>query len=199
MNKIIIALIGLALVATPALACIPTDPACRELNSLNDGFIATAFSADGLNVWFNDALLLNPDRSGVYQDGLVDSVSTLLGSVDVVQNVYLEDQRRTTDAISNTYISVDPWFFSTAKIEKQAWWNGNGEVYMGVQLGDTSYSVDAGTSFGDANFANSIKYNGDLTVYQSVGLGTGAICAELKPPTPPTPPECTWCIKPILS
>lgn len=190
MNKIIAAIVSLVLVATPALACIPGDPDCRELYNLNDGTIDTYFSGSGWNVWFNDMLRIDEH---VDDDILVEDIWTYKGDVTVVQNINMEEHRYDpTEVIVNKYATVDPWHDYSANAEKYVTWDGEGEVYRDAWLGNVNSIVSVGADEG--TFIDDIKYYGTLNLFESVGLNTDTICKMPEPPTPPEMPECDWCI-----
>lgn len=158
-----------------------------------DGSIDTYFDASGVVPVYHSALILNDG-----DDGVIEKVWTGLGSVTIVENIDLEDHSGWfcdgyADANLDKLITVDPWI-GDAHVEKTAWWDGAGEVYREAWLGDDIYEVvDASTIFGDASFIDSIEYNGDLTVYESVGLNRFATCDTPEMPDPLPMPECgSW-------
>jgi hypothetical protein len=193
MKKIIAAILGFVMLATPALACFPGDPDCWELNSLNDGSIDTYFSGSGWNVWFNDALSVDE----YYDDDIVvEDIWTQKGSVMVIQNINIEDHKYdTTEVILNKYAEVDPCCDFSANIEKGVIWDDEGEIYRTATLyaspnivSTVSVGADVGT------FVDDIKYYGKVTLFESVGLNTGTVCEMPKIPDLPDMPECAWCI-----
>jgi len=156
-----------------------------------DGSINTYFDASGIMPVYHSALILNDG-----DDGVVEKVWTGLGDVKVVENIDLEDQKflfwNYADANVDKEIYVDPWM-GDAHVEKTAWWDGVGEVYRYAELGDDIVDIkDASTLLGDALFIDSIEYNGDVFVYESVGLNRFATCDEPVIPDLIYPPTCGW-------
>jgi len=167
-----------------------------------DGTIDTFFQADGIFPYFHDSLALNPDGQGIPDDFVTEKVWTAEGFVQVTQNIDLEDHGGWcggyADANIDKLIYVDPgqFFFIEfdAHVEKEAVWDGMGEVYRQAWLGDDIYSVvDAGVVYGDGWFIDDIQYKDDVTVYESVGLNRGATCEDPVKPEAPEMPECGWC------
>jgi hypothetical protein len=189
MNKIIAAIIGLVLVATPALACFPGDPDCRDLYSLNDATIDTYFWGKGYDTEFNDMLVIDEFYD---DDVLVEDIWTD-GELMVTQNIRIEEHRHDpTEVIVNKFAIIDPWCDHSANAEKYVFWDEGGEVYREAWLDDVYSMVNVEAQEG--TFIDDIKYYGTLTLFESVGLHTETICKMPEMPEPPEMPECDWCI-----
>jgi hypothetical protein len=187
MNKIIAVLVGLTLMAAPALACV--GPSCPPQN---DGSIDTAFTGSGWNVWFADSLAVDECFSDT--DMIVENVDTMFGKVSVLQNVDIEDKWfGPTEVVLNAQIAVDPWMFATANVETYADWDYMGSVYRAATLGDVTSIVSAGASEG--TFVDDIEYNNDVSVFKSIGLNTYNVCDLPDLPEMPTMPTCVWCVQ----
>lgn len=190
MNKIIIALISLALVATPALAC----GGLHELPChLDDGSIATYFTGKGENVWFDNALILSNG------DGIMESSTTPKGSITALQDISLENTRHVTEATINDWITIDPSSRRnpSASFDEQVGWTKSGEVTGTAWLDKTAYIISAGTGEGSGSLGVSIWNGGDLSVIQETGLNTRSVCKDPVYPTMPTFPTCIFCNKPV--
>jgi len=183
MNKMIAVIISLALIATPALACV--GPSCLP----TDGTIDTYFKGSGWNVYFNDATIVD---ERIDDDMIVEDVWTMKGDVTVLQNINIDDKWfGSSEVILNKQITVDPSCWFSANVEKSVIWDGTGEVYRMAELGDVTNIVHVGASEG--TFVDDIRYEGTLNVFESVGLNTETTCVTPHLPDMPDMPICDWC------
>jgi hypothetical protein len=181
MNKIIIALIGLALVATPALA----SGISNDIGTIN-----TYFTNDGLIASYQQGLVLNGGHQYT-----TDSVF-VLGKSDltVLQGTTLDSLFGTTTANQDTWINYDKkGILGSASIDTGAVWNpGAADIFREGSWTGATAIVHAG-AIGTGAFADNIDSKKDVIVYTSVGLNQFASCDFPPTPTMPPIPTCTFC------
>lgn len=188
MKKIIAAIVGLLVLATPALACWGDE--CLP----DDGDIDTYFTGSGRDVYFNDMVVVDEWHD---DDVIIEDIWTDKGTVTVLQNIDVEDKWfGGSEVVLNAVINVDPasffiWSYD-ANVETYATWDGDGSVYRTAELGDVTSTVSAGADAG--TFVDDIQYNGEVGVFKSIGLNTENVCYPPDMPDMPDMPECTWCI-----
>ena len=162
-----------------------------------DGTIDTFFSAEGQNIQYSEALYLTGLVFGhpVTHDGMIENAWTSSGSMTVLKNIDLEDHyfwgSKYTDANIDKQIWIDPGCFASANVETYAYWDGfGGEYYREAFLGNTIVDIVSASNTGDGEVLDDIYYQGDLYVYESIGLNRPATCDLPDMPDMPDPPTC---------
>lgn len=188
-NKIISAIVGLIVLATPAFACYGYD--CLP----TDGVIKTYFSGSGWDVSFNDAVIV---VEIIDDDYVYESLYTQKGSITVEQNVNIGNNwMGSPEVIVNKEAWINPasscWGTYTAYADKEALWDDNGGVYREVTMGSKVFSPLSASSE-EGRFMENIAYEGNVYLFQSVGLNTGYKCTDPVGPSLPDTPVCTWCV-----
>ena len=189
MNKIIVAVVSFALIATPVLATGPFE----------FGTIDTYFSNKGSISAFVDELTLNGGK-----EGIIESIkSTGPSELTVLKNADLYSH-------SGGYVSVNEDKLITwnkpdchVEIDKVVWWgdyfniapgpdSGSGDIYRDASWQNAEDITHAG-GIGQGIFIDNINSNSNINVYQSVGLNQPATCSRPSMPEIPSPPTCSWC------
>ncbi|MBN2203176.1 MAG: hypothetical protein JW700_03250 [Candidatus Aenigmarchaeota archaeon] len=191
-SKIIAALVGLMMLSTPVFATGCSGPDCVMPN---DGSIDTSFTGSGWNVWFNDMTIVEecPFDSDTLtgDDVIIEDISTMFGEMSVLQNINIEDNRRSpTEVVLNAQIGVTPWMFSNAYVDTYATWDNDGSVFRQATLGDVTNVVSVGASEG--TFVDNLAYKDTINVYKSIGLNTYNIC-DIHTVHSVDTPTCDWC------
>jgi len=192
MNKIIITLISLALVATPALACegIWCNGQDVELT------VNTYFTNDGPISAFDELTVINGGQAM-----LNEAVYSWLGDLTVKSyeafnwNGCIDTLNAdkvimwTSDTDESSYLSIGKdvaWYDDSG-------YDGSGDIFVTMQdpYGE-SKTIHAG-GIGEGVFMNRIETHEPLNVYQSVGLDQFATCGTPTIPRPLPLPTCEWC------
>ncbi|MFH0928901.1 MAG: hypothetical protein V1818_00930 [Candidatus Aenigmatarchaeota archaeon] len=183
MNKIIAALVGLMMLATPVLAC--HGPQCLP----DDATISTFFFGSGRNVWFNDVVGVD---ERVDDDYVVEDMWTMKGDMTVVQNVNIDLHGfSSAEVIMNKEAWINPAYHYSANVEKEVVWDEEGEVYREAITGGVYSIFSAGADEGIVQ--DDIRSEANLYIFQSVGLNTGTRCEYPSMPGLPEGPTCSWC------
>jgi len=204
MNKIIIALIALTLVASPVLACERGDPLCYTGKPV--ATINTYFTNTGPYASFSDGTWINPiDSSGLYYSGVIENV---IADGSSTLNVGLSSDFSQKFGIVNlnqdkvvSWTTSTPWT-SDLDVNNEVWWNGKAaQDYRTVSVNNGQIYADINTLAVGAHSTGTTIDNIDIdhatsaTVYQSVGLNRYSTCGDIPTPVIPTPPVCQFCAR----
>jgi hypothetical protein len=208
MNKIIIALISLALVATPALACtgsgcfgyaksdVRTSLFAAGETSLKEyvdvsgfyaphgAYVPTAYVVQNVN---NDGTLAFMSQDTNYGQWKLqeDSVLSTTGKTDVEKQVVWWTVDPTTDRDGDTLI-----YPTVANIYTQF------DTDAMTVIKEVENTADLpGTNYANPNvFAQSITTKVPMTYMESVGINKPLRC-DVLPPLTPTMPICEGCLR----
>ena len=186
MNKIIITIIGLAILAAPVMACENCDGHDTELT------VNTFFTNDGPISAFQEMTSINSGNQWINEGALAFGGALTVGSYEAFSWNGCEETLNADKQIS--WVSQQDEGPNNVMIGKDVVWNdGSGDVYVALQdpWGE-SKQIHAG-GIGDGAFANRIWTDESVQVYQSVGLNQFATCGPVIPPTPLPFPQCEWC------
>jgi len=182
-NKIIAAVVGLLVLATPVLACCDLDDTELTVNTYftNDGPISAFQELTSINYgdqWINEAAFswLGELTVASYEAFTWNGCEETLNADKIISWDSSTDE--------SSYLSVG----------KDVYWeDGSADVY--VQMNDPwgDYKAIHAGGIGDGLFMNRIETHEPLDVYQSVGLNQFATCDIPTPPRPLPPPTCEWC------
>ena len=191
MNKIIAAIVGLALIATPVLATGPFE----------FGTIDTYFSNTGLISAFDEQLTINNGKEGVLESIISEGPSelTVLKNTDLYWHPALGGYVSANEDKLITWQKPD----CHVEIDKTVWWGDYFNIAPGSNFGTADIYRDAvwngaedithAGGMGQGIFIDNINSYKDVSVYQSVGLDQPATCLPPSMPHIPNPPTCTWC------
>lgn len=190
MNKIIAAVVCLALIATPAFASGPFE----------FGTIDTYFSNTGSISAFGEQLTLNGGKEGIIESIKSEGPSqlTVLASTDLYSH---SGYVSANEDKAITWTKPD----CNVEIDKTVWWGdyfnvapgsnfGSGDVYRDASWTDADKITHVG-GIGTGIFIDNINSYKNVQVYQSVGLDQPATCLPPRMPEIPNPPTCTWCTR----
>jgi hypothetical protein len=194
MSKIIAALMGLLVLATPAFACI--GDIC-EPDMENVGEVATSFVNMGVFAVYESGLWMNAAGEGTITN--VMSVGPSMTTVDRYADFgYDWDLGKTVN--EDMEITWSPASMgSDFSFGKDSWygWAGPAGAEYYREAADPMVMDSLHTiGFGTGGTMDRVDVNIGalpLSIYTSLGLNQGATCEPVPPIQELPEPECTWC------
>ena len=186
MNKIIAALMGLLLLATPALAYCPpggcyTPPETASSQfSLSASGVTSVATLSTIAGW--DDLPRGSVIENICNDGIIGMVTSVDFSVPSFgASVMLESKN--VEASGDTEIIKGVAWYSPNPM-----WPNTANLYVGWMTPSASDEVDV-TNVGFGSALYSMQTNSPLLYAESFGLNTGTDC-DPEPPEQPVQPSC---------